>query len=183
MTSICAVTCPDIDETPTMLKARLLLSGVKTTLNSVAVKRELSWQGLSDFDSINRSADASGKREVSAAKQSHAGFDNDEKSIVLCLTLGVVGPHGDYLEVHRRCSRPDCAVAQSVEPALSADDILLRSYASHDDPKICRNAEVVDGKDGGERRPVAATTKIRIKEIRTSGDTERGISVDEVSDA
>jgi len=33
------------------------LSGKKTTLNKLAVKLELSWQVLRDFDSINRVAD------------------------------------------------------------------------------------------------------------------------------
>ena len=33
------------------------MSGKKTTLNKLAVKLELSWQVLRDFDSINRVAD------------------------------------------------------------------------------------------------------------------------------
>jgi hypothetical protein len=32
------------------------LSGVKTTLNRVAVKFELSWHGFRDFDSMSRVA-------------------------------------------------------------------------------------------------------------------------------
>lgn len=84
MTSISAVTNPDIEDTPTTSKARLLLSGVKATLNKVAVKLELAWQGFSDFDSINRSADAKGEREAIVARESHAGFGKNEKRIMMC---------------------------------------------------------------------------------------------------
>lgn len=56
-----AVTLPWIDETPTTSNASVLLSGVKTTLNSVAVKLELSWQGFRDLDSINLVADTIGR--------------------------------------------------------------------------------------------------------------------------
>ena len=83
MTSISASTYPLIDETPTTSKAKLPLSGVKTTLKRVAVKLELSWQGFSDDDSISRSADANGASVESAASESQAGFDNDEKSMLV----------------------------------------------------------------------------------------------------
>jgi len=63
MTSSCAVTLPLIDDTPTISRASDLLSGVKTTLNRVAVRFELSWHGLSDLDSMSRMAEASGDME------------------------------------------------------------------------------------------------------------------------
>jgi len=39
------------------------LFGVKTTLNRLAVKLELAWQALSDFDSINLVAEALERRD------------------------------------------------------------------------------------------------------------------------
>tara|TARA_R110002060_G_scaffold25879_1_gene35412 strand:- start:510 stop:743 length:234 start_codon:yes stop_codon:yes gene_type:complete len=54
---------PWIDETPTTSNVRVLLFGVKTTLKRLAVKLELSWQVLRDFDSINLTAEAPEKRE------------------------------------------------------------------------------------------------------------------------
>ena len=67
-----------------MLKAKLLLSGVKMTLNKVAVKLELAWQGFKDCDSINLIGDAKGARESSVAEKSHAGFEDDERRIMIC---------------------------------------------------------------------------------------------------
>ena len=66
-----------------MLKAKLLLSGVKMTLNNVAVKLEFAWQGFKDCDSINLIGDAKGARETVVARESHAGFDSDEKRITI----------------------------------------------------------------------------------------------------
>lgn len=43
-----------------MLKVRVLLFGVKTTLKRVAEKLELAMHGLSELDSIMRSAAAKG---------------------------------------------------------------------------------------------------------------------------
>ena len=65
MTSAITVTLPWMDETPTILKAIDPLLGVKTTLKREAVKLELSWLGLSDFDSINRIADENCKNVAS----------------------------------------------------------------------------------------------------------------------
>lgn len=53
------------------------------------MKLELAWQGFSDFDSISRSADAKGKREGMAASESHAGFEEDEKRIVMFIKVNV----------------------------------------------------------------------------------------------
>jgi hypothetical protein len=77
MTLSSAVTFPDIEETPTTSNARDLFWGVKTTLNRDAVKFELSWHGLSDFDSINRIADENGSMARRIARREN-GVDNDE---------------------------------------------------------------------------------------------------------
>ena len=52
-----------MEETPTTSKVSVKLSGVKTTLKRLAVKLELSWHALRDFDSINRIAEAPDRRE------------------------------------------------------------------------------------------------------------------------
>lgn len=52
-----AVMLPVIEETPTRSRARVLLSGVKATLKSVAVKLDPSWHELSELDWIIRSAE------------------------------------------------------------------------------------------------------------------------------
>jgi len=44
-------------------KVSVKLSGVKTTLNKLAVRPEFSWHVLRDFDSINRTAEALERRE------------------------------------------------------------------------------------------------------------------------
>lgn len=50
------------------------MSGVKTTLNSVAVKLELSWQGFRDLDSINLRADTIGRMlEIKVRMSVNAG--------------------------------------------------------------------------------------------------------------
>ena len=67
-----------------MLKAKLLLSGVKMTLNRVAVKLEFAWQGFKDCDWINLIGDAKGARESAVVKRSHAGFDSDEERMMMC---------------------------------------------------------------------------------------------------
>lgn len=67
-----------------MLKAKLLLSGVKMTLNNVAVKLEFAWQGFKDSDSINLIGDAKGARETIVARNGHAVLDNDGKCIMIC---------------------------------------------------------------------------------------------------
>ena len=81
ITSKFAVTLPAIDETPTTSKARVLLSGVKMTLNNDAVNFDPSIHGFSDFDSINRvDAEQNGMTTRIAARANEIGF---EKSIVL----------------------------------------------------------------------------------------------------
>lgn len=70
MTCSSAVTLPWIDETPTTSNARVLLSGVKSTLKSVAVKLEFAWQGFKDFDSINLIAVTVGRMLKKAARKS-----------------------------------------------------------------------------------------------------------------
>lgn len=81
-----------------MLKAKLLLSGVKMTLNNVAVKLEFAWQGFRDCDSINLSGDAKGARETIVARESHADPDNDEKRIMMCGQIKDPSVQGEDLE-------------------------------------------------------------------------------------
>lgn len=64
-----------------MSKVRVLLLGVKTTLNRLAVKEELSWQVFRDLDSINRVAETLEKRERSVVRMTK-GEDNIEDIIV-----------------------------------------------------------------------------------------------------
>ena len=77
MTRNSAVTFPEIEDTPTTSKANVRLSGVKMTLNRVAVKFELSWHGFRDLDSISRIAevDVISVRNV-AAKAIHEEIGN-----------------------------------------------------------------------------------------------------------
>ncbi len=63
VTSIPKVTLPWMEETPTTSKVSVKLLGVKTTLKRLAVKLELSWHVLRDFDSINRVAEAPERME------------------------------------------------------------------------------------------------------------------------
>lgn len=80
MTFNSAVTFPEMAETPTMLKERVLLSGVNTTSNRVAEKLELDWQGLSDFDSMSLMADVKETRFRRAKRRVNG--DNSERRIV-----------------------------------------------------------------------------------------------------
>jgi hypothetical protein len=52
-----------MEETPTISKVRVRLLGVNTTLKRLAVKLELSWHVLRDFDSINRVPETPGRRD------------------------------------------------------------------------------------------------------------------------
>ena len=72
-----------MDDTPRIVKAKLLLSGVKMTLKSVAVKLEFAWHGFNDSDSINLIGDATGARESIVVIESHAGLDSDEKRMMI----------------------------------------------------------------------------------------------------
>ena len=85
-----AVTFPEISDTPTMLKVKVLLSGVKTTLKRVAEKDELAWHGLSELDSIMRSPDANGK----TARKARRVDINDDKRVDGAMTAlaGARGP-------------------------------------------------------------------------------------------
>lgn len=69
-------------DTACALKVMVALSGVKTTLNKLAVKFDLSWHVLRDDDSINLVADTEGvtraRRDVRATV---VAFNN---RIVVC---------------------------------------------------------------------------------------------------
>jgi hypothetical protein len=73
-----------MEETPTISNARLLLLGVKETLNKLAVKLELPWHVLRDFDSINRRADGPERRERRDIKTVKGGSNVEDRTIA-CL--------------------------------------------------------------------------------------------------
>ena len=52
------------------------------TLNSVAVKLEFAWQGFKDSDSMSLIEDARGVRVSIVVRDSHAGFNNDERRMM-----------------------------------------------------------------------------------------------------
>ena len=60
------------------------MSGVKTTSNKLAVKLELSWHALSDFDSINRMADALDRKERREVKKTKGENSEDLMMASLC---------------------------------------------------------------------------------------------------
>lgn len=63
MISIPKLTLPETDETPTISNDTVLLLGVKTTLNKLAVKLELSWHVFREEDLSSLSAEAYWVRE------------------------------------------------------------------------------------------------------------------------
>ena len=63
MMSIPKLTLPEIDETPTISNVTVLLSGVNSTLNKLAVKLELSWHVFKEEDLSSLSAEAYSAKE------------------------------------------------------------------------------------------------------------------------
>ena len=58
--------------------------GVKTTLNKLAVKLELSWHALRDFDSINRMAEAPERKDRRDVKKTKDENNEDLMMAILC---------------------------------------------------------------------------------------------------
>lgn len=118
-----------MDDTPRILKAKLLLSGVKMTLNSVAVKLELAWQGFRDSDSRNLKGEAKGARESIVVIDSHAGFDSDEKRMMICApaeeasvqAVGVVALSCTCM----RCSGQGCAAAPDRRRSCCSSEVMF----------------------------------------------------------
>ena len=79
MTSIPNDTLPWIEDTPTTSKVIVLLLGVKTTLNKLAVKLEFCWHALREFDSINRTAEAPERRERSVVKKTNGESNIEDR--------------------------------------------------------------------------------------------------------
>lgn len=52
------------------------------TLNRVAVKLELSWQGLRDFDSINLTADVRGERVSMVVRMTGKAVEDHDRRMV-----------------------------------------------------------------------------------------------------
>lgn len=76
MTSISAVTLPEIVDMKTALNAKLLLPGVKTTSNRDAVKPEFSWHTSNASDSSSNMADV---------EEDNAKRESNNRAIVLRL--------------------------------------------------------------------------------------------------
>jgi hypothetical protein len=79
VTSIPNDTLPWIEDTPTTSKVIVLLLGVKTTLNKLAVKLEFCWHALRDCDSINRTAEAPERRERSVVKKTNGESNIEDR--------------------------------------------------------------------------------------------------------
>lgn len=75
---------PAMFEIPSMLKPRLRLLGVNATLKRVAEKLELDMHGLSDLDSMTRSAETSG-----AATAASHNSDLDRENFMVGGVVGV----------------------------------------------------------------------------------------------
>jgi hypothetical protein len=72
-----------MEETPTISNVSVKLFGVKTTLNRLAVKLELSWQVLRDFDSINRIAEAPENSERRDVRNTKGESINEDLMMVI----------------------------------------------------------------------------------------------------
>lgn len=77
---------PAMLEIPSILKPKLRLPGVKATLKRVAEKDEFAMQGLSDLDSMRRSAETRG----AATAASHSSDWEREKRMAGDGVVGVV---------------------------------------------------------------------------------------------
>lgn len=85
-------TLPSTEEVATMSTEAVLLFGVYTTLNKLAVKLESSWQVFNEFDVSMGSAAAKAEREEKRAKR-----PNDENLMMLSRVVSpVVG--GERIE-------------------------------------------------------------------------------------
>jgi hypothetical protein len=73
------------------------LLGVNTTLNKLAVKLELSWHALRDFDSINRTADALEKEDSREVKMTKG--ENNEDLMMAILYRGMPSRRGGCVDV------------------------------------------------------------------------------------
>ena len=100
-----------------------MLSGVKMTLKSVAVKLEFAWQGFKDSDSINLIGDAGSARASIVVRESHADFDSDEKCMILYAQVEDPSVQGVDVEALGctcvRCSRLGCAAARGTGRAAA----------------------------------------------------------------
>ena len=120
-----------MDDTPRILKAKLLLSGVKMTLNSVAVKLEFAWQGFKDSDSRNLKGDAKGARESIVVRESHAGFDSDEKRMMIWAQAEEASVQGVGVAALgctcMRCSGLGCAAARGRRRSCCYSEVMYLS--------------------------------------------------------
>jgi hypothetical protein len=71
----------------------VLLFGVKTTLNKLAVKLELSWQAFREFDSINLTACVPERRERREKKKTR-GESVEDLMVAACVVTEAVAGRG-----------------------------------------------------------------------------------------
>ena len=91
------------------------------TLNSVAVKLEFAWQGFKDSDSMSLIDDAKGVRASMVVRDSHAGFDNNERRMMIYAQVEDPSVQGVNVQA-LGCGflRLDCAAAPGSERAAMA---------------------------------------------------------------
>ena len=88
------------------------------TLNSVAVKLEFAWQGFKDSDSMSLIDDAKGVRESMVVRDSHAGFEYDERRMMIYAQVEDPSVQGvDVQALGRGFLRLGCATAPGSEKA------------------------------------------------------------------
>lgn len=110
-----------------MSKVMVKLSGVKTTLNNLAVRLELSWHVLRDFDSINRMAEVGARRERKERRRKRGEKKPDDFMMPVFIVL--------QMPSRRRCVEyckpegPD-GVAESMLD-LSPPETNRRNQANH----------------------------------------------------
>ena len=116
------------------------------TLNSVAVKLEFAWQGFKDSDSMSLIDDAKGVRENMVVKDSHAGFDNDERRMMIYAQVEDPSVQGVNVQA-LGCGflRLGCAAAPGSEEAAMAKRCFCELSAIQFEVVKEGNVVIVDG--------------------------------------
>jgi hypothetical protein len=121
-----------MEETAVILKSSFPLSGVKRTLNKLAVRLELSWQVLRDLDSINLVPDAHDRRERREVRRARGA---KVRMMAVFVDLGM--PSRRKGEVVARPGRPgdvgrveDAVSAQPSQSRVAVDIVVARTDGS-----------------------------------------------------
>jgi hypothetical protein len=83
-----------MEDTAMMSKVIVALSGVKTTLNSLAVRLELSWHVLRDVDSIRLTAAAGVRRDRRETTQRKGERSSEDRMMAMRTVLRVPARRG-----------------------------------------------------------------------------------------